>query len=108
MHWLYLFIAIISEIIATSTLKASEGFTKLIPSVITVIGYGISFYFLSLAVKGIPIGITYALWSGIGIICITTIGYFFYKEPLNWPTIIGIAFIITGVVIVNLSNHTSH
>ncbi|NLR94751.1 multidrug efflux SMR transporter [Flammeovirga sp. SR4] len=108
MHWLFLFIAIISEIIATSTLKASEGFTKLIPSVITVIGYGISFYFLSLAVKSIPIGITYALWSGIGIICITTIGYFFYKEPLNWPTIIGIAFILIGVVIVNLSNHTSH
>jgi small multidrug resistance pump len=109
MKWVYLLLAIIAEVIATSALKASEGFTKLLPSLIVMIGYSISFYFLSLTLKSIPVGIAYAIWSGVGITFISLIGYFYYKQTLDLPAIVGILFIVTGVLIINLfSKSISH
>ncbi|MDC3132867.1 multidrug efflux SMR transporter [Flavobacteriaceae bacterium] len=100
MKWIYLLFAIIGEIIATSALKASNGFTQLIPSVLVVVGYGFSFYFMSLTLKMMPLGITYAIWSGVGIVLISIIGYFFYNQKLDVPAIIGISFILCGVVVI--------
>lgn len=105
-YWLYLAIAIISEITATSSLKASEGFTKLVPSMAVVIGYGVSFYFLSLTLKVIPIGITYAIWAGLGIVLLAIVGWVFYGQKLDTAAIVGIGFILTGVLIMNLFSKT--
>ena len=102
MNWLYLLIAITAEVIATSTLKATEGFTRIIPSIMVVMSYGVAFYFLSLTLRTIPIGIAYALWSGIGIILIALMGWLIYKQTLDIAGIIGIGFILVGVVILNL------
>ena len=106
MKWLFLFIAIVAEVIGTSALKYSEGFTKLCPSAIVVIGYGIAFYFLSLTLKSIPIGIAYAIWSGLGIVLISVIGYSVFKQTLDIPAIIGIGLIILGVIVINLFSKT--
>ncbi len=102
MQYLYLLIAIISEVAATSALKASEQFTKPVPSLIVIIGYASAFYFLSLTLKTIPVGIAYAIWSGIGTILIAVIGVLLYKQQLDSPAIIGLALIIVGVIIINL------
>lgn len=102
MTWLYLAVAIIVEVIASSALKTSIGFTKLVPSMIAIIGYIISLYFLSLALKYIPIGIAYAIWSGVGIVALACIGYFLYKQTLDIAAMIGLGFIILGVVIINV------
>ncbi|MDD5432825.1 MAG: multidrug efflux SMR transporter [Candidatus Omnitrophica bacterium] len=102
MHWIYLITAILGEVVATSSLKLSEGFTKLVPSTIVVVGYGIAFYFLSLALKYIPLGIAYAIWCGIGIVLIALVGLFFYKQAMDIPAIIGIALIFAGVLVINL------
>ena len=83
MKWIYLSIAIIAEVIATSSLKESEGFTKIIPSIITFAGYSFAFYFLSLTLKDIPIGITYAIWSGAGIVLLNLIGYLIFNQNLD-------------------------
>jgi small multidrug resistance pump len=101
MKWFYLIIAIVGEVIATTSLKESNGFSNLIPSIICIIGYGITFYFLSLSIKQIPIGIAYALWGGLGIVLITTIGYFRFKQTLDLPAVIGLTLIVIGVIIVN-------
>lgn len=106
MTWLYLVIAILAEVIATSALQSSQGFTRLIPSIVTVTGYIISFYMLSLALKYIPLGIVYAIWSGVGIFLLAIIGYFLYKQTLDFAAILGLGFIITGVVIINLFSKT--
>ncbi|MCG2575119.1 multidrug efflux SMR transporter [Acinetobacter sp. ME22] len=98
---LLLCIAIISETIATTFLKLSNGFTSPIYSVITIVGYMLSFYLLSIIVKELPIGIVYAVWSGIGIVLISFIGYFLFGQSLNIVSLCGITFIITGVVLVN-------
>ncbi len=106
---LFLIIAILCEIVATTFLKKTEEFTKLIPSIITVLGYVGAFYFLSLSLKTIPMGIAYALWSAIGIVFITIIGVLVYKQTPDLPAIIGIAFIVCGVVIINVfSKMSSH
>lgn len=102
MKWIYLSVAIIAEVIATTSLKASEGFTKPVPSIIVVIGYGISFFFLSQTLKSIPVGITYAVWSGAGILLISVIGYFVFKQSLDLPAVIGILLIAAGVAVINL------
>lgn len=102
MHWIYLMIAILAEVAATSALKASQGFTRLWPSVIVVLGYGAAFYFLSLTLKIIPVGVAYAVWSGIGIVLISLIGWIVYRQSLDVPTIFGIALILAGVVVINL------
>tara|TARA_B100000674_G_scaffold464361_1_gene446268 strand:- start:291 stop:620 length:330 start_codon:yes stop_codon:yes gene_type:complete len=100
MKWLYLIIAVIFEVIATSALKESNSFTKLIPSLIVIIGYSISFYFLSLTLKNLSVGITYAIWSGLGILLICLVGYFRYGQNLDFPAIIGILFIGIGILII--------
>ena len=109
MKWIYLSIAIISEVIATMSLKHSDGFKNLIPSIIVVIGYGIAFYFLSLTLKSMTIGIAYAIWAGAGIVLLSVFGYLFLKQELDLPAIIGLALIVIGVVVINVfSNTVSH
>ncbi len=105
--YLLLLSAIICEVIATSSLKLSNGFTNLVFSIITIIGYSASFYILSLALKTIPVGIAYAIWSGIGIIIISLIAWFFLKQSLDLAALIGMGFIIFGVVIINLFSNVS-
>lgn len=100
MKWIYLIIAVIFEVIATSALKESNSFTKLVPSLFVIIGYSISFYFLSLTLKNLSIGITYAIWSGLGILLICLVGYFRYGQNLDFPAIIGILFIGIGILII--------
>ncbi len=106
MPYLYLAIAILAEVIATSALKSSREFTQLAPSVIVVLGYGTSFYFMTLTLRSIPLGITYAIWSGIGIVLIATAGALLYREVPDLPAIIGMGLIIAGVVIINVFSKT--
>lgn len=98
----YLAVAILCEVIATSSLKASEGFTRWLPSSITVVGYVVSFYFLSLTMKTMPMGIVYAIWSGVGIVLISTIGVVAFRQTLDLPAILGLGLIILGVIVINL------
>ena len=104
--YLYLTLAIVSEVTATSTLKATEQFTKLMPSLIIIIGYVISFFFLSLTLKNMPTGITYAIWSGFGIVLVSIAGWFFYGQKLDLPAVLGISLIIIGALIVNIFSKT--
>ena len=106
-NFLFLGIAIIFEIIATSALKKSEEFTKLIPSIITIVGYCGAFYFLSFAIRTIPIGIAYAIWSGVGIVLITIIGAVFLKQIPDLPAIIGLSLILIGVTVINVFSKTT-
>jgi small multidrug resistance pump len=105
--FLILLVAIIAEVVATSALKASEGFTRLIPSVIVVIGYGVAFTCLSLTLKTIPIGIAYAIWSGIGTALVTLVAWLYYRQHLDLPAIVGISLILTGTVIMNVFSKVS-
>jgi small multidrug resistance pump len=108
-QWVYLLIAISGEVAATSALKAASGFTKLVPSTVVVFGYGIAFYFLSLTLESIPVGISYALWSGIGILFISLIGWRFFDQSLDAPAVVGIGLIVAGVAVINLlSTSSSH
>ena len=100
MHWLYLSIAILAEVIATSSLKAAEGFTRLIPSLIVVCGYGTVFYFLSLTLRTMQVGTAYAIWSGVGTVIISIVAWLLYNQKLDAPSILGMALIISGVVII--------
>ncbi len=102
MRYLYLLVAIISEVIATSALKSSENFSRLWPSVLVVLGYASAFYFLSLTLKVLPMGISYAIWSGVGIVLISLAGLIFYKQKLDMPAVIGMVLIIAGVLVINL------
>lgn len=107
--YLILLLAIIFETLATSFLKQSEQFTKLVPSLLTIVGYAASFYCLSIVLKTIPVGIAYAIWSGVGIILIAIIGLVVFKQHLDLPAIIGLGMIIAGVVIINVfSKSVSH
>ncbi len=106
MAYLYLAIAIVAEVVATSALKASEQFTRPIPSLIVVVGYGTAFYFMTLVLKTIPVGITYAIWSGLGIVLVTIAGAVLYHQYPDVPAIIGMALIIAGVVIIHLFSKT--
>ncbi|TEA78697.1 multidrug efflux SMR transporter [Allopusillimonas ginsengisoli] len=107
MSWLYLAIAISAEIVATTALKATEGFTRLYPTLITVAGYSIAFYCLSLALRAIPVGIAYAIWSGAGIVAISLIGYFVFKQHLDTAAVIGITLIVAGVLVLNVFSKSS-
>lgn len=100
--YLFLSIAIFAEVIATSALKASETFTQLVPSIIAVIGYIIAFYFMSLVIKVMPIGITYAIWSGAGIVLLAIIGVIVYGQRLDLAAIIGMGLIVLGVMVIHL------
>jgi small multidrug resistance pump len=102
MPWFALIIAILAEVIGTSALRASDGFTKPIPSAIVVVGYGVAFYFLSLTLKEIPVGIAYAIWSGVGTVLITLASVLLYKQHLDTPAVIGLCCILIGVAVINL------
>ncbi len=102
MQYVYLAISIIAEVIATSSLKASEGFTKLIPSIIVVVGYGVAFHFLALTLKTIPIGVAYAIWAGAGVTLVAVVGWLLFGQKLDAPAVIGMGLIITGVVVLQV------
>jgi len=106
MGYLYLAIAIIAEVIATSALKASDEFTKVGPSIGVVVGYVVSFYFLSLVLRTIPVGIAYAIWAGMGIILIAIVGAILFKQVPDTAAIIGMVLIISGVVVINVFSKT--
>lgn len=106
--WGYMFLAIGFEIIATSSLRASEGFTRLLPSVVTVVGYVCTFVLFSRALQGVPLGVAYAVWSGVGTACIALIGVLIYRDPVNVWTIVGIALIVSGVFVLNLLGAVRH
>ncbi len=107
MQWFYLSIAILAEVIATSSLKAAEGFTRLIPSLIVVFGYGTAFYFLSLTLRTMQVGTAYAIWSGVGTVLISLVAWLLYNQKLDTPSILGMALIISGVIIIKfLSPHS--
>jgi small multidrug resistance pump len=107
--YLFLAVAIILEVIGTSALKASEQFTKLVPGIVTAVTYIGAFYFLSLTLKTIPVGISYAIWSGIGIVLITLAGIVVFKEIPDLPAIVGMVLIITGVLVIHIfSKATAH
>lgn len=105
-HRIFLAVAILAEVIATSALKASDGFSRLWPSVIVVLGYGTAFYFMSLSIQVIPVGITYAIWSGVGIVLIAIASWLLYGQVLDPPAIAGIVLIMAGVLVINLFSKT--
>ena len=105
-HWLILGVAIVSEVIATSALKAADGFTRLLPSAIVLVGYGIAFYCLSLVLRTLPVGIVYAIWSGAGVALIALVGWLIYGQALDLPAIVGIGLIVAGVVVLNVFSKT--
>lgn len=107
MKYLYLFAAIVAEVIATSALNASNQFTKWLPGLITIIGYGVAFYFLSLTLRTMPVGIVYAVWSGVGIVLVALVGMIFFKQIPDLPAVIGMVLIIVGVLIMNLFSKTT-
>jgi small multidrug resistance pump len=102
MSWGYLLLAITAEVIGTLALKASDGFTKLIPSLIVFLGYAAAFYFLSQTLKTMPIGIAYAVWSGVGIVLISILGWIVFNQRLDLPALVGIGLIMAGVAVINL------
>lgn len=107
--YLYLGVAVIAEVIATSALKASDEFTRLGPSLLVIVGYAFSFYLMTLVLRTLPIGITYAIWSGAGIVLVSLVGVFYYKQHLDLPAIIGMTMIILGVVVIHVfSKSLSH
>ena len=107
MPYLHLLGAIIAEVVATTALKASDGFTKFWPSLIVVIGYGIAFYLLSLVLKSIPTGVAYAIWSGVGVVLIALAAWLLQGQKLDAAAMIGMALIVAGVVVMNLFSKTA-
>lgn len=105
-NWIYLLAAIVAEVIGTSGLKASDGFSKLWPSLLTIVAYGTSFFFLSLTLRAIPVGIAYAVWSGVGIVLITLVGWLYFEQRLDTSAILGMFLIVSGVVVLNLFSKT--
>lgn len=105
--WIVLSIAIAAEVVGTSALKASEGFTRLAPSVAVVLGYGVAFYCLSLVLRTIPVGVAYAIWSGLGIVLITLVAYVLYGQKIDLAGLIGMGLIVAGVLVLNLFSKTS-
>ena len=106
-NWVFLLIAIVSETVATSALKSSEGFSRLWPSVLVVAGYSAAFYFLSLTLRTIPVGIAYAIWSGIGVVLIALAGWLIHGQRLDAAALIGIGLIVSGVVVMNVFSSSS-
>ena len=101
-HWLALAIAIVAEVIGTTALKASNEFTRLWPSLIVVVGYGTAFYFMSISMRVLPVGSMYAIWSGMGILLVSIIGWVVYKQTLDMPAMIGMGLIIAGAIVINV------
>ncbi|WP_332672750.1 DMT family transporter [Aromatoleum sp.] len=105
--WLYLLVAIVAEVVATSALTASQGFSRLLPSVIVVTGYAIAFYFLSLTLRSIPVGIAYAVWSGVGVVLISLAALVLFGQRLDLAALLGIGLIVAGVLVINLFSDVS-
>ena len=105
--WLLLGLAIASEVTATASLKASEGFTKLVPSIVVLAGYSAAFYFLSLTLEDIPIGVAYAVWSGVGVAAITLISVFYMDQKIDLAGVVGISLIIIGVIVLRLFSESA-
>ena len=101
-HWLALSIAIVAEVVATTALKSTEGFTRLWPSVLVVVGYGAAFYFMTVSLRVLPVGIMYAIWAGLGIVLVAILGWVVYRQALDAAAISGIALIVAGVLVINL------
>ena len=102
MSWLYLAVAIVAEVVGTAALKSSEGFSRPTPSVVVVLGYLVAFYFLSLTLRTIPVGVAYAVWSGVGIVLISLIAWLAFGQSLDAPAMAGMALIIAGVILINI------
>lgn len=102
--WLVLSVAIVAEVIATLALKASDGFTRWLPSLVVVIGYAIAFYGMSLSLKSIPVGIAYAVWAGVGIVLVSVFSWLFYQQTLTGIQWLGIVLIVSGVMVLNISS----
>lgn len=107
MHYIYLICAVIAETIGTASMQASQQFTKPLPSLVVVISYAVSFYLLSLTLKFMPVGVVYALWSGLGIVLIALIGLAVFGQKLDLPAVIGLGLIIAGVLVINLFSHSA-
>lgn len=105
-NYLYLVVAILFEVVATTALKETQGFTRLGPSLVSVVGYAFAFYFLSLPLRTMPVGIVYALWCAAGIVLITAIGWIWFRQVLDTPALIGMGLIMAGVVVINLFSKT--
>lgn len=106
-NWFFLSVAIVAEVVATSFLKASQGFTRLGPSLVVLVGYGAAFYLLALTLRSIPVGVAYAIWSGAGVVLVTLAAWLIYGQKLDIPGVIGIGFIVIGVMILNLFSKTA-
>jgi len=107
MGYVYLAVAILAEVVGTSALKAAEGFTRPLPSLLVVAGYGTAFYFLSLVLRTIPVGVAYAIWSGVGVALIAVIGWAVYRQTLDAGAIAGIALIVAGVVVIQVFSRSA-
>jgi small multidrug resistance pump len=106
LNYVYLIVAIAFEVIATTALKQTEGFTRLMPSLVSIGGYALAFYFLSLPLRTMPVGVVYAIWCGAGIIFITGIGWVWFRQALDLPALAGMALIMAGVIVINLWSKT--
>lgn len=107
MNWLYLALAIGFEVVATSALKATQGFTRWQPSLLVAAGYILAFYFLSLTLRTTTIGVAYAIWSGVGVVLVSVIGWFLYQQKLDLAACIGISLIVAGVLVIHLFSRTA-
>ncbi len=109
MHYVYLLFAIVTETIGTSALQASQQFTRFWPSVLVVVSYGLSFWLMALTLKVMPVGIVYAIWSGLGIVFIAAIGYLVFHQKLDLPAVLGMGMILAGILVIHLfSNSATH
>lgn len=106
-NWVYLGLAIVSEVISTASLKSTEGFTRLVPSIVVLVGYSAAFYFLSLTLDTIPIGVAYAVWSGVGVATITLVSFLVYDQKIDAAGLLGIGLIVAGVVVLRLFSEAS-
>lgn len=106
MHWLYLFLAIVAETLGTSFLKMSNGFSQFLPSILAILCFLVALFLSSIVLKFLPVGIVYAIWSGLGIALVTIVGYLFFKQSLDLPALIGIALILLGVVVIFTMSNT--
>lgn len=100
--WLYLGVAIVAEVIGTSALKASDGFTRLWPSLMVVVGYACAFWLLALTLRSIPVGVAYAIWSGLGIVLIALVGVVLFEQKLDIPAMLGMGLIVSGVIVMSV------
>lgn len=102
MNWIFLALAIVAEVVATSSLKASEGFSRLVPSLVVILGYGVAFYLLALALRTIPIGTAYAIWAGLGIVLVAAVGWLVFGQKLDGWAMLGMGLIVAGVLVINV------